>query len=55
MEFKDILNNAFNIATDLKYTVIINGILKEMTYMELGLVITTNFKNIDKIEITMKE
>jgi len=54
MEFKDILNNAFNIATDLNYKVIINGILKEMTYMKLGLFLTTNSKNIDKIEITMK-
>ena len=55
MEFKDILNQAFKISTNIKYKVIINGILKEMTYMELGLFLTTNFENIDKIEITMKK
>ena len=54
MEFKDILNNAFNIATNLKYKVIINKILKEMTYMELGLFITTNSEKIEKIEIILK-
>lgn len=55
MEFKEILNEAFKISTNIKYQVILNGILKEMSYMELGLFLTTNVENIDKIEITMKE
>ena len=42
-------------STNIKYKVILNGILKEMTYMELGLFLTTNSDNIDKIEITLKE
>ena len=54
MEFKDILNESFKIAINIKYKVILNGILKEMTYMELGLILTTNSEKIDKIEITMK-
>jgi len=54
MEFKDILNQAFKISTNIVYKVIINGILKEMSYMELGLFLTTNSNNIEKIEITIK-
>ena len=55
MAFKDILGDAFNLATGLKYSVIIDNELKEMTYMELGLFLTTNSKNIDKIEITLRD
>jgi len=55
MEFKDILNESFKIATNIKYKVILDGILKEMSYIELGLFLTTNSKRIDKIEIIMKE
>lgn len=55
MELKDILNESFKIATTITYKVIINGILKEITYMELGLFLTTNSNKIDKIEITLKE
>jgi len=55
MEFKDILNQAFKISTDIKYQVVINDILKEMSYMELGLFLTTNSEKIDKIQITIKD
>ena len=55
MEFKDILGDAFNLANNLRYTVIIDNELKEMTYMELGLFITTNSKNIEKIVITLRD
>ena len=55
MEFKDILNQAFKVSTNIKYKVILDGILKEMSYMELGLFLTTNSTKIDKIKIIMKE
>ena len=54
-EFKDILGNAFNLANNLKYAVIIDNELKEMTYMELGLFITSNPNKIEKIEITLRD
>lgn len=55
MENNDILSQAFNLANNLKFTVIIDNDLKEMTYMELGLFITSNPNKIEKIEITLKE
>ena len=55
MEFKDILNEAFKLSTNIKYKVILNGILKEMTYMELGLFLTTNSEKIERIEITLRD
>lgn len=54
-KFKDILGNALKISTDLKYNVIIDNELEEMTYMELGLFLTTNSARIDKIEITLRD
>jgi len=49
-----IFGKAMSIASDLKYKVIIDNELKEMSYMELGLFLTTNSRNIDKIEIITK-
>ena len=55
LDMNEILGNAFNLANNLKYVVIIDNELKEMTYMELGLFITSNPNKIEKIEITLKE
>jgi len=55
MDITELLGNALKISTNLKYKVIIDNELKEMTYMELGLFLTTNSEKIDKIEIIMKE
>ena len=55
MDINELLGNALKISTDLKYSVIIDNELKEMTYMELGLFLTTNSIRIDKIEITMRD
>ena len=55
MNMNEILTNAFKLSTNLKYKVIIDNELKEMTYMELGLFLTTNSNKIDKIEITTKK
>lgn len=55
MDITEILGKALKISTNLKYKVIIDKEIKEMTYLELGLLITSNSKNIDKIEITMRK
>jgi len=55
MDINELLGKAINISLEIKFNVIINDILKELNYMELGLFLNTNNENIDKIEITLKE
>jgi len=59
MEFKDILGHAFDLATQQIFTVHFvsndNRENKQMTYMELGIFITSNPNKIEKIEITLRD
>lgn len=56
MDINEMLTKAMGIAQSVSYWVKIEGEeLKEMTYLELGIFITTNADNIDEIKITLKE
>jgi hypothetical protein len=55
MDIKEMLKKSFNISMEKTYKVLVEGELKEITYMELGLFLVNNSEEIDRIEIIMKE
>ncbi|GAH49264.1 unnamed protein product [marine sediment metagenome] len=55
MNMKELLNQAFKISIENKFTVIIENEVKQMTYLELGMFLNTNTERIDNIQIILKE
>jgi len=50
----EIMKNIMNKTINLKYNVEINNEIKEMTYLELGIKLTTENDNIEKVIIILK-
>lgn len=56
MDINEMLTKAMGIASSVKYFVKIGpDELKEMSYLELGIFITTNADNIETIEINLRD
>lgn len=51
----DILKEAVKVGTNTKYTVVIDGISEQMTYIKLGTYLISITDNIKEIEIKLKE
>lgn len=51
----DMLKEAVKIGTNVKYTVVMNGIVEQMTYIQLGTCLISIADNIKEIEIKLKE
>lgn len=54
MDMEDILSKAFQMSNEWKFFVQINSQeIKELTYLELGIFLTTNSSNIEKVHIIL--
>lgn len=56
MDINEMLTKAMGMASSVKYFVRIGSEeLKEMSYLELGIFITTNVDNIETIEVNLRD
>jgi len=54
-DINEMLQTAIKIGTNVEYTVVINGIHEQMTYIQLGTYLISNANNIKEVEIKLKE
>ena len=54
-DINDMLQTAIKIGTNVKYNVVIDGIIEQMTYIQLGTYLISNADSIKEIEIKLKE
>jgi len=56
MEIKDVLGKAFNLSNEWRFLVQIGDEeAKELTYLQLGIFITSNTDNIEVIKIKLRD
>ena len=55
MDITELLGNALKVSVNVNYKVVLGDEIKEMTYLELGMFLVNNAKEIEKIKIIMRD